>query len=409
MNRAFYIVLFAAILLAPTSAAQEISGSGDERVYEQTFRMDTAGHKTVFLEDMGGMMEISSVSGSELVIWQAIPVGDRSRREAMDWGREFELDMTVRNGRLEIEGPGVPRGTMYEIGIPEGLDLDLETDWGEIEVSDLSGNLIIQHGGGTIEVEQVSGFVTIRSDGGSIEVSDIDGAVTIQSDGGAVSVARAGNAVTIATGGGGIEVDEVEGDVSATTAGGNVDIADIRGNLRAVTSAGNMDVNDVTGNAILSNGGGSIDVYSIGGDLSATTSGGDVDADEIGGEIRVETLAGDVDLSGVRSNLRVISEVGDIDVEVDNARFLNDGRIEIDLGHGNIDLLLPRSTNANITANVQESGGIDISNEGWDVEVLRARGRSDQSMSRRAELRIGDGGGLIQIRLLSGEITIDNE
>jgi len=29
--------------------------------------------------------------------------------------------------------------------------------------------------------------------------------------------------------------------------------------------------------------------------------------------------------------------------------------------------------------------------------------------SARAELRIGDGGGMIQIRLLSGQITIDNE
>ena len=170
-----------------------------------------------------------------------------------------------------------------------------------------------------------------------------------------------------------------------------------------------MEVADVTGSALLSNGGGSIDVNRVGGELTATTSGGDVEADDVGGAIQIETMAGDVDLSGVKAALRVISEVGDIDIEVDSADFLENDRIEIDLGYGDIDLLLPRNTDADVVANVQESGGIDISNERWAIAVLRARSRSDQAQSRRAELRIGDGGGLIQIRLLSGEITIDNE
>ena len=409
MSRITFSVIVATVAFSLQVHAQDISGTGSDRVYEQTYHVEVQGHDTVFFEDMGGSMEISSTAESQLSIWQAIPVGDRSRRDAIEWGLEFELEISIQDGRLEVEAPGVPRGTMYEIRVPEGLSVDLETDYGEIEASGIDGNVTIQHGGGSMEIEQVAGFVTIRSDGGVIEASDVEGAVTIQSDGGGVSVSRAGNAVIIATGGGGVEVDDVDGDVSITTAGGNVEIENIRGNLRAVTSAGNMEVADVTGSALLSNGGGSIDVNRVGGELTATTSGGDVEADDVGGAIQIETMAGDVDLSGVKAALRVISEVGDIDIEVDSADFLENDRIEIDLGYGDIDLLLPRNTDADVVANVQESGGIDISNERWDIEVLRARSRSDQAQSRRAELRIGDGGGLIQIRLLSGEITIDNE
>lgn len=409
MSRFTFLILIAAVISSWSTQAQEISGTGTDRVFERSYRMDLSGHDTIHFKDMGSEMELSVTEGTELVIFQEIPVGDRSRSEAMDFGLEFGLELSVNADRAEVESDGEPRGTSYEILIPEGIHVDFGTEWGTIEASGLTNDLTIRHGGGEIELDNIGGDVSIRSEVGVIEVTDVGGHVEVQSDGGAVSIARVGESVTIATGGGGLEVEDVEGDVSAITAGGNVDISVIGGSVRAVTSAGNMEVSEVAGDATLTNGGGSIDADEIGGDLAATTTGGDIDADGVKGEIRVETLAGDVDVSGARNSLRILSEVGDIDIEIEDADFLTDGRIEVDLGYGDIDLLLPRNTDADVVANVQESGGIDISNEGWDVEVLRARGRNDHIQSRRAELRIGDGGGMIQIRLLSGEITIDNE
>ncbi len=415
MKRTIYIasasllVFGLAVLLAKPSLAQEITGEGNERMYERTYRMNLTGHDTIHFEDMGSEMEIKTTSGNELLIWQSIPVKDRSRSEAMSFGREFELELSVRNGRAEVESPGEPRGSMYEIRVPEGIHVDLGTEWGTVEVSGLGGNLEIRHGGGAIEVDDIAGFVTIVTEGGTVEVNDVAGALTIQSDGGGVSAERIGDDVTLAIGGGGIEIENVQGDVTATTAGGNVDISVVTGDVTAVTSAGNMDVEDVGGSADLSNGGGSIDVSRVEGSLTATTSGGDIDAMDVGGRIRVETLAGDVDLTDVRSSLRVISEVGDVDVEVSHADFLEEGSIEIDLGYGDIDLMLPRKTDALLIANVQESGGIEIDNEHWDVEVLRTRGQTEQGRSRRAEIQIGRGGGEISIRLLSGEITIEHQ
>jgi len=410
MKRIFCIALLATLLCGARSAgAQELTEDEDGRMYEQVFRLDLSGVKTLVLEDMGGEIELSRAEGNQLVIWQAIPVGDRNRTDAMEWGREFELDTSVSGSRARVEGAGVPRGTMYEIQIPRDLDVELESDWGSIEASSLRGDLEIQHGGGTIEIEDLEGALVIRSDGGAMDIEDVTGSVTINSDGGGVEVARVENTVTIATGGGAIEVDDVSGDVSATTAGGNVDISNVRGDLRAVTSAGTLDVSDIDGDVVLSNGGGSIDVLNVGGMLTATTSGGDIEAEDIRGVIRVETLAGDVELTNVRNSLRVISEVGDIEIDVADAGFLNDGNIEIDLGYGDIEMILPRTTDARLVANVQESGGIDISNQGWEVEVIRTRGQTDGNTSRRAEIKIGRGGGDIQIRLLSGEITVDNE
>lgn len=410
MNRIFRIGILAILLGSTWSAgAQEVTEDKDGRMYEKVYRLDLSGVETLHFEDMGGTMEFSRSATDQLVIKQEIPAGNRSRSEAIDWGLEFDLKTSVSGARALVEGNEHPRSAMYEIRIPVGINVDLETDWGTIEAAGLEGNLTIRHGGGTIEVEHLDGSLAIRSDGGAIDIEDVTGTVTVNSDGGAVDVSRVGRSVTVATGGGGIDVDDIEGNVSATTAGGNVDISHVRGNLRAVTSAGNLDVMDIEGDVVLSNGGGSIDVSGVGGTMTATTSGGDIEADDIRGTIRVETLAGDVELSNVRNSLRVISEVGDVEIEVTNAAFLSDGSIEVDLGHGDIELVLPRTTNARLVATVQESGGIDISNQGWDVEVIRTRGQTDGNASRRAEIRIGRGGGDIQIRLQSGEITVDNE
>lgn len=410
MKRLFSIGLLAFLLAGAGSvSAQNVTEDESGWMYEREYRLDLSDIETLYFEEMGGSMEFSRSESDQLVIEQVIPVGNRSRSEAMDWGLEFELETSVSGTSALVEGKEHPRSAMYEIRIPAGVDVDLETDWGSIEASDLNGNLTIRHGGGTIEIDRLEGALVIRSDGGAVEIEDVTGSVTINSDGGAVDLARVRNSVTIATGGGGIDVVDVSGNVSATTAGGNVDVNNVGGNLRAVTSAGNLDVADIEGDVILSNGGGSIEVFGVGGMLTATTSGGDIEAGNVLGIIRVETLAGDVELANVSSSLRVISEVGDVEIDVSDAGFLGKGSIEIDLGYGDIDLVLPRNTDARLVTNVQESGGIDISKDGWDVEVIRTRGQTDGNTFRRAEIRIGRGGGDIQIRLLSGEITVDNE
>ena len=410
MKRLFCISLLAVLLGSTWSvAAQKVTENENGLMFENEYRLDLSSVKTLYFEDMGGSMEFSRSESDRLVIEQVIPVGNRSRSEAVDWGLEFELETSISGANALVKGSEHPRSAMYEIRIPAGVDVDLETDWGDIEASHLRGNMTIRHGGGTIEVEHLEGTLVIRSDGGAMEIEDVTGSVTINSDGGAVDVVRIGDSVTIATGGGSIDVENVTGDVSASTAGGNVDIINVSGNLRAVTSAGNLEVMDIDGDVVLSNGGGSIEVSGVGGMLTATTSGGDIEADDIRGTIRVETLAGDVELANVRNSLRVISEVGDVEIEVTNAVFLTDGGIEIDLGHGDIELMLPQTTDARLVANIQDSGGIDISNQGWAVDVIRTRRPSEGNTSRRSEIQIGRGGGDIQIRLISGEITIDNE
>lgn len=389
--------------------AQEVSRTDDGWEYEHEYTWDMDDVRTLILEDLGGRLELTSTSGRRLEISQTIPFGDVGRTEAMNRGREMVLESSQSGSRRAVAGVGVPRGTRLEIRIPMNVDVELDVDWGAIEVSGLSGNLVIRQGGGTIEVENQQGDVAIRSDGGVIVLEEIAGSVAINSDGGGVEVSQVGASVSITTGGGNIDLEMVSGDAAVTTAGGNVDIFGIQGDLTAVTSAGNLDVMNVEGDATLSSGGGSIEAADVDGSLTATTSGGDVEAEMIGGPIRIETLAGDVELSGVRNSVRVISEVGDIELEVEDARFLEDSGIEIDLGHGDIELVLPRSTHAMLIANVQESGGIDISNEDWEVEVVRTRGQDRDQRSRRAEVRIGKGGGEIQIRLLSGEITVDHD
>ena len=56
----------------------------------------------------------------------------------------------------------------YRIEVPRDLDIDVTTDDGRINVSNVDGDLTIDSDNGSIELSGVSGAITVDSDNGSI-------------------------------------------------------------------------------------------------------------------------------------------------------------------------------------------------------------------------------------------------
>ena len=403
-------IVFAVLLLLGSGSAsgQQIRDTDEGRVFEQAWEVRVQGETRVALEDLAGNINVTRSADQSLRVRLQIDVDGRSRQEALAWGAAFEPSIRNHDDTIWVEGESVPRNTSYFISIPDGMSATLESRGGTIDIRDLGGPLEIDQSGGVITVEGLNGALSIESDGGDVDLESIEGSVSLVLDGGQVAVSGVDGELSITTGGGGVDAYDIRGDASIITAGGNVELSGVTGDATVVTSAGRIEVDDIGGKADLSTGGGDIEVSGVGGTLSASSSGGDVEVDDVRGSIRIEGLAGDVELTGVRSSVRVLTEVGDIEIEVVDASFLKNGMIEIDLGHGDIDLLLPLDTHADVIANVQESGSIDVDGSGWDVELLRDWSRSRERAAKRAELRIGKGGGEIQITLLGGEIVIDH-
>jgi DUF4097 and DUF4098 domain-containing protein YvlB len=146
----------------------------------------------------------------------------------------------------------------------------LKTSGGDVEASDVKGDLDGETSGGDMRIQQLSGNLTLRTSGGDIRASGISGHVGIHSAGGDIEVSLArGNA----------KGGEVE------TSGGEITVAvDPAANLNLEASAGGGDVHSdltltVTGTVSESNLRGAL---GKGGELLRLHSGG--------GDIRVQSL-----------------------------------------------------------------------------------------------------------------------
>lgn len=406
-------LVFAAVVLIGTglafpSLAQTVERDNGGWIFEDTFDFPIDRNGDLHFEDLGGFITVTSDDVSSVRIRQSVPVQGRSQTEALSFGREFAPVMSKRGNVTLIEGSGVPRGSRYEITIPSFMGFSLESDGGDIEVVGIGGPVAINSAGGSIELSDIDGDVDVRSDGGEIEAIRIGGSFSVTSGGGDMDIELVDGDLKISSGGGSFDIGDIRGAVDLTTAAGNIELYGVESDVVAVTSAGDIELSDVGGDADLTSGGGDVEVEDVRGDLEITTSSGDIEVDNVRGAMRLETLAGDVELSGVRQSVRVISEVGDVEIEVVDARFLESGRVSINLQHGDIWLLLPTTTNARVIANVQDEGTIEIDQNGWEVEVIGQRRSSSGRGTRRAEIQIGKGGGTIELTLQGGEVIIEN-
>jgi DUF4097 and DUF4098 domain-containing protein YvlB len=121
--------------------------------------------------------------------------------------------------------------------------------------------------------------------------------------------------------------------VSVRTGGGSIDLRDTDGTASLHTSGGSISAKNVIGNIELKTSGGSILADTIRGDVDADTSGGGVRLLNIDGKIRGNTSGGGVRCSLVGANRGISATTAG----------------------GGIEIILPRSTAANIDAST--SGG----------------------------------------------------
>src|ERR1700675_3969087 len=123
----------------------------------------------------------------------------------------------------------------------------LRTEGGHIQVLDVAGNLNVFTGGGHINVGNVTGDAALRSGGGHIRAGTIGGRADLDTDGGNITVGHAGSFVNVRTGGGQIDFGEVRGSVHAQTGGGGIRIMYVAGSMEVESSGGSICLTRVAG------------------------------------------------------------------------------------------------------------------------------------------------------------------
>ena len=234
----------------------------------------------------------------------------------------------------------------------------LSTEGGHIQVQDVAGNLDAFTAGGHIVAGDISGDAVLRSGGGHIRAGQISGRAQLETDGGNITLKQAGSFVSVRTGGGQIDFGEVRGSVRAQTGGGGI---------RIITVSGPMEVES---------NGGSICLTRVAGAVQAATAGGTIqawinpDASSSGG--KVVSLPGASQLSS---------------------------------GAGDIIVFLPRNLAANIDALVENGGLSRIDADPALLLNIQSPGNRGAG-SVRATGMLNGGGEVLKLRTTVGRIRL---
>ncbi len=284
--------------------------------------------------------------------------------------------------RLGVE---VPRRTQpvlnLEVIVPRGLrQAHIHTNWGNLEVYDIDGELEAETRGGLLRVDRIGKSLAARSGGGETHIGTVKGTVRALSAGGPIRVDKAAGETRIETGGGDITVREVGGPLFMASGGGNISVERAGSTVTAQTAGGVIEVQEAAGTVTAQNSGGGIHVVSANG----------VQCESSAGTIRVRSASG---------ALNATTAVGNIFAEFASNRALES---VLATGSGDITVLIPSNISVTVRANNQSgSRAAKIVSEFPEIRV------SPASLNMAvAEGAINGGGPLLRISTSNGSIYL---
>lgn len=217
---------------------------------------------------------------------------------------------------------------------------------------------------------------------GSIVRGDISGDFYSSLPFGDVRIGNVSGAVKVTTHSGQIQVGSAGKGAELSSSGGDVRVESVNGNLVAFTNGGDVVVGSCAGDARLETKGGDVTIRSCGGSVTARTGGGDIHLSRLKGAVRAETAGGTVDAEILVTEPR--------------------GASELSSHGGDVNLKIPANFRGDVDVQVTgvDSEGDFILSDFPELAITRRSG------SQSASGKLNGGGAKLQIRCISGTVTI---
>ena len=302
---------------------------------------------------------------------------NRDEHEVPIYPVEYEqrgqsLKMSVHSN-ARCGGGHDPNGTLY-IEVPEGINMTIHTNNGDVEVKGLRsgrckaesdfGNVRIENckmeietgaTSGEIDIREVTGSVKADASFGDIHLSVINGPVNIHSASGAINGTLLQGNTTIVSDFGSVELHRITGMLSVQSTSGSVVIDSLAGTTCAIQNDfGNVTLTNVTATTTLNVESGDISVKDLTGDLTAENAFGDITITQMKGKLIVDNSSGSTSIMDLDGNLDVESDFGNIvlvdtkgeavitahsgNVTAKNMELTGNMNVTLDYGNGNFRL-----------------------------------------------------------------------
>ena len=238
-----------------------------------------------------------------------IRLGARDMAQARDRYDAMNFRASADGGRVLLEANHVRSFNwmnsggfhiVVEVSLPADLDMDIETDAGDVSIEAATGNLVLRTSDGDVHVGLASGPETIiSSSDGDIMVDELNSRTSkiTTSDGDIRARRIGGGEVRISTSDGDIRIDDAGGAVSARSGDGDISVdVEVFQELSLETSDGDIEIRTGSAGADLDIRGESVTVRgAFDGQKSETMAKGSLNGG--GPLLRASTRDGSVEVS----------------------------------------------------------------------------------------------------------------
>lgn len=217
---------------------------------EETIATD--GVRRVSIEAGAGSLRVTGLAGATQVVARGkVCAGSEAR------AGDISLDVSRRGDTIEVvvEVPE-SRGWSWRdhasvdltVTLPPSLAVLITDGSGDLEVRGVE-SLELEDGSGNIDISDIAGDVTIEDGSGDLEVRGVGGTVRLDDGSGNIEVAEAGAVIVKEDGSGDIRFEDVRGNVRIERDGsGNIRVRGVGGDLVVERDgSGDIDVAEVAG------------------------------------------------------------------------------------------------------------------------------------------------------------------
>jgi DUF4097 and DUF4098 domain-containing protein YvlB len=295
----------------------------------------------------------------------------------------------------------------FIITVPNETSVDVETSFGEINVSDTKGT------------------VTASNDFGDVTILNIEGALTVDSSSGAItatSVKASGAEVNLQTDFGSVSLEKVNAkNVTAQSNSGTIKLTDVRATGHIFTKSDFGDIKYDNGSAAslevdTNSGQVALTKLKVTKEIKVTNDFGEIELEQaLAASYDLHTNSGSVTVDGAKGSLKASTDFGNItvtnaestvlDVKTSSGNIeftgsLGEGAHVVHSDFGSIDLNLPADSALNVDLKT------DFGNIKSDLPITVTVNESGDSEKSQIIGAINGGGDLLTVQTNSGSINI---
>jgi DUF4097 and DUF4098 domain-containing protein YvlB len=259
--------------------------------------------------------------------------------------RDGSRIMVTRDGKVDQGWDMITKGYInidITATIPAGIELDISTGSGDVEVDDRTAPVKVHTGSGDVVAGAAAAGFVMGAGSGDLRIDSVNGLLRFSAGSGDLRVDEVKGRLEVSLGSGDVDIDRIEGVVEITTGSGDVGAASSEGAFSVSTSSGDVTLMDHKGDVDIGTSSGDIIVHagSSEGLIEIDTSSGEVDVvvyevDSV--EIDLKTSTGSIGskipiVVQDASRSRLVGAIGDGDLKIHISTTSGD----IDLRQGSI-------------------------------------------------------------------------